>query len=150
MIKDKLINADYYYSLSKHLKTGFEWLIHTNLESLSDGKYPIDGDNVYANIQTYETKEDAKYESHRKYIDIQCVIKGVEKVGVTNISSCTSCVSYDSEKDIEFFDINTDEEFVKLEEGSFIILYPQDAHKPSISFDKKTNVKKVVVKVACN
>ncbi|MGN1152637.1 MAG: YhcH/YjgK/YiaL family protein, partial [Candidatus Gastranaerophilaceae bacterium] len=133
MIKDKLINASYYYSLSKYLKTGLEWLIRTDLENLSDGKYTIDGNNVYANIQTYETKEDAKYEAHRKYIDIQYIIKGVERVGVSDLSSCTSCIPYDSEKDIEFFDINTNEEFVKLVEGDFLILYPQDTHKPSIS-----------------
>ena len=147
MIKDRLCNAAYYYGLSKYLAKGLEWLKLTDLTILEDGKYYIYEDKVYANIQTYETKDDAKYESHKKYIDIQCVINGREKVGITDISNCTTCVEYNSENDIEFYDINADEEYVSLEEGTFLILYPQDAHKPSIVNGENRLVKKVVVKV---
>ena len=59
MIKDKLINAEIYYSLSENLKKGLVWLQTTDLNSLADGKYEINGENVYASVQTYETKEDA-------------------------------------------------------------------------------------------
>ena len=150
MIKDKLINAEIYYSLSENLKKGLVWLQTTDLNSLADGKYEINDENVYASVQTYETKEDAKYESHRKYIDIQAVIQGSEKIGVTDLSNCKSCVAYDSNRDLEFYDINCTEEFVELKEGQFVIFYPHDAHKPSINLAKKSNVKKVVVKVALN
>ena len=150
MIKDRLINAEIYYSLSENLKKGLVWLQTTDLNSLADGKYEINGENVYASVQTYETKEDAKYESHRKYIDIQAVIQGSEKIGVTDLSNCKSCVAYDSDRDLEFYDINCAEEFVELKEGQFVILYPHDAHKPSINLVEKSNVKKVVIKVALN
>ena len=148
MIKDKLENAFLYHNLSENLKTGFEWLQKNDLENLEDGKYVIDGDKVYASVQTYETKNDAKYESHRKYIDIQYMIKGVEKVGVTNLSNCTSCIEYDSQKDLEFFDINLGDEYLELAQGYFLVFYPQDAHKPSIKYNTNSLVKKVVVKVA--
>ena len=42
MIKDSLVNAKIYYSLSEKIKKGLEWLENTDLESLNDGKYPID------------------------------------------------------------------------------------------------------------
>ena len=148
MIKDYLKNATIYNSISEYLKKGFDWLQNSDLEKLPDGKYEIDGDKVYASIQTYETKDDAKYESHRKYIDIQYVISGQEKIGVVNVANCTTCVEYDSQKDLEFYDINQDDEYLLLNEGQFIILYPHDAHKPSIKVNTTSIVKKVVVKVA--
>ena len=148
MIKDKLINAKNYYNLSDNIQKGLVWLENTNLNKIEDGKYEIDGDKVYASIQTYETKENAKYESHRKYIDIQYIVKGEEKIGVTEISNCETCIAYDKEKDLEFYNINTKEEFFELKEGNFMIFYPHDAHKPSISIEKISTVKKIVVKVA--
>ena len=120
----------------------------TNIVSLVDGKYEINGNAIYASVQTYLTKENAKYENHKKYIDIQYMIKGAEKIGVTNIINCKSCNDYDRNLDLEFFDITKTDEYIELDEGSFVTLYPHDAHKPSIYKDKKELVKKVVVKVA--
>lgn len=148
MIKDCLKNAKTYYSLSENIKKGLVWLENTDLLNINDGKYLIDGEKVYASVQTYETKSDAKYESHRRYIDIQYMIKGEEKIGVTDLSNCKTCIEYDIDKDLEFYDNCSDEEFLALETGQFLILYPHDAHKPSISKGQKKNVKKVVVKVA--
>ena len=147
MIKDKLINAKIYYNLSENIKKGLIWLEKASLDIIEDGKYDIDGSSVYASVQTYTTKEEANYESHRNYIDIQYVINGKEKIGVTDISNCETCIEYDSERDLEFYNINCLEEFLEISEGQFLILYPHDAHKPSIAIDKKTTVKKVVVKV---
>ena len=102
MIKDTLKNAKNYYSVSENLKKGFVWLQENELNKLPDGKYLIDGDNVYASIQTYDTKEDAKYESHREYIDIQYMISGSEKIGVTDLTNCKTCIEYDLDRDLEF------------------------------------------------
>ena len=148
MIKDKLENAKIYHPISENLKKGFEWLEKTDMLKLENGRYEIDGDKVYASVQEYETKDDAKYESHRKYIDIQYLAYGEEKVGVTNLANCKTCVDYDVERDLEFYDIKSNEEFVELSENQFVVLFPHDAHKPSITSNKKMVVKKVVVKVA--
>ena len=148
MIKDKLKNAKIYYNLSTNLKLGLNWLETTDLNSLIDGKYTINGDSIYASVQTYETKTDANYESHRKYIDIQYVIKGEEKIGVTDLSNCETCIEYDRERDLEFYIIKSKAEFIELKEGAFAIFYPHDVHKPSIAINQPSTVKKVVVKVA--
>ncbi len=148
MIKDKLKNAQLYYPLSENLKKGFEWLKSQDLTNIESKKYVIDGDDVWANVQEYETKENAKYETHRKYIDIQYMIKGKEFVGVTDKSNCTTCEEYNSETDLEFMDINTQEDYQVLNEGDFLVFYPTDAHKPSINPNEKLKVKKVIVKVA--
>ena len=147
MIKDKLTNAHIYYPLSENLKKGFEWLKSLELLNIEHKKYVIDGDAVWANVQEYETKDDAKYETHRKYIDIQYMIKGKEFVGVTDKTNCSTCESYNPDTDLEFMDINVKEEYQILNEGDFLVFYPTDAHKPSINPDEKLKVKKVIVKV---
>ena len=145
MIKDRLKNAKTYYSLSTGIEKGLKWLEDSNLKDLNVGRYYIDGENLYANVDEYETKEDAHYENHHKYIDIQYMIKGKELVGVTDISNCTSCIEYDEEKDLEFF--TAKDEYQTLLNDEFLIFFPQDAHKPCINFEHKNKCKKVVVKV---
>jgi YhcH/YjgK/YiaL family protein len=148
MIKDKLQNAETYYSLSKNLQKGFEWLKEQPLATIKAGKYYIDDENIFANVQEYDTKESAKYETHSKYIDIQYMIKGKEFVGVCEKSECKTFTPYDSEKDLEFMDNLTPDFYEILNEGEFLVFYPQDAHKPSINPNEKLHVKKVIVKVA--
>lgn len=145
MIKDRLENAEIYYGLSTRIKKGFNWLINTDFNKIHDGRYEID-EKLYANVQTYDTKEDALFEAHREYIDIQYIIEGEEKICVVNYNNCNSKIPYDTEKDIEFLD-STDGEWVSLKAGEFMIFYPQDAHKPSINLHEKSKVRKVVVKV---
>ena len=148
MIKDKLENATIYYNLSENIQKGLTWLKDADFNNISDGKYNIDEDKVFASVQTYKTKDDAKYEAHRKYIDIQYMISGKELVGVLDIAKCKTCDAYDENSDLEFLETSVKDEFQNLREGEFLILYPHDAHKPSIADGEKTIVKKVVVKVA--
>ncbi|MBR2430156.1 YhcH/YjgK/YiaL family protein [bacterium] len=148
MIKDKIINAKKYYGISENIKRGLQWLENQDLNNLSNGKYEIDGDKIFSTVQTYETKTEAMYEAHRNYIDIQYVVSGVEKIGVTDISNCNTSIEYSKEKDIEFFNNLGNEDFFTLPKDYFLILYPNEAHKPSITNDNKSIVKKVVVKVA--
>lgn len=135
MIKDKL---------NKRIVEGLNYLASTDFTKVEDGRHDLT-DYLYANIQTYQTKEDALFEAHRDYIDIQYIISGEEKIGVTDYSSCTEAIAYDKEKDIEF--LNGNGEYYPLKEGEYMVLYPQDAHKPSISLNNQSTVRKVVVKV---
>ncbi len=147
MIKDKLEHAKTYYGISENFKKGFEWLKNNDLDTLTEGRHGIDGDNIYANIQSYETKDSAPYEAHREYADIQFMIKGEERIGVTDYSNCTVTETYNKGKDIEFLSLDKEDFFETIKEGEFLVLFPQDAHKPSINPDKKQHVKKVVVKI---
>ena len=147
MIKDILEKSNIYENISDNLKLGLNWLKSNNLETISDGKYLIDGEKIYANVQTYETKDDALFEAHRDYIDIQYMINGKELCGISNYYKCQSEIEYDKIKDIEFLKLKSDFDYYSLRTGEFLILFPHDAHKPAISMDKKSIVKKVVVKV---
>ena len=146
MIKDSIERADIYYNISDNLKHGFEWIKNNDLQNMEDGKYII-SDSLYANVQTYNTKDEAPYEVHRDYIDIQYMIKGEELSGVSDYKNCLTITEYDKSKDIEFLQNNSEENLYKIRTGEFFVFFPHDAHKPALKVNKNLCVKKVIVKV---
>lgn len=148
MIFDVLYNADLYYGLDEKIKKALQFLQDTELENLEPGRIEIDGDDIFALVQKYTTKDfsDGKWEAHRKYIDIQYMVSGSESFGVVNIDYLESKAEYDEENDIEFFD--GDGDYLQLNDDEFVILFPGDAHMPGIAVEEKEEVFKVVIKVA--
>ncbi len=114
-------------------------------------RYEI-SDKVYANIEEYCTKSEfeSSLEGHRKYIDIQLLIYGEERINFINIDGLKILKNYDCEKDILFYkkpkaELNK----IYLNGTNFAIFYPDDAHAPQITtLNLQNNVKKVVIKIA--
>ncbi|MBQ6516634.1 YhcH/YjgK/YiaL family protein, partial [bacterium] len=125
----------------------FNFISDENLKNISDGKYRILNEDIYANVQTYQTKEKGLFEAHRQYIDLQFIVSGEEKIGVADIKNCKTITAYDKEKDVEFLDAENFDDII-MKENDFLILYPEDAHRPCITIDNPTTVKKVVVKIS--
>lgn len=125
----------------------FEFLRERNLEQIEPGKYPIDGDNVYAMITEGPSKEfeQAAWESHQNYIDIQYVIKGKEKIGVAPIESLMITKPYDPEKD--FANYSGEGKYYTATPDEFFLFFPSDGHRPNIKVDGYDKVKKLVIKV---
>jgi len=115
MVVDKIENSGLYKSLHPRFDKAFEYLRETDFSLLDDGKYEIEGENIFALVQEYNTKDakDAKPEAHKKYIDIQYIHSGTELIGVATIKNQVIVVS-DPEKDITFYDGETS--LVKVEE----------------------------------
>ncbi|MBE5821159.1 MAG: DUF386 domain-containing protein [Clostridiales bacterium] len=150
MVLDKLNNSNMYYVLNDKFENAFEFIKKATKENLPVGKYEIDGDNLYGLVQEYTTKleEEGKFEGHRKYIDIQYIISGIEIIETVNISKAIANTEYNEIKDIEFYENNEKGCRHILEAEEYAILYPEDIHKPGMSINnKQTNVKKIVVKV---
>lgn len=147
MIIDKLSNKKCYYGLGERIKKAFEYLDSIDPQSIEKGKYLIDGENIYASVQEYDTKlpEDGRWEAHKRYIDIQYIVKGEEKMGYTNVNNIKTTVEYDASKDIFFGEGKGDLFLVK--EGNFAIFYPEDAHMPCICNEKPESLKKIVLKI---
>lgn len=149
MIYDRLDNSQQYYSLNEKFKIAFDFLKNTDLKTIADGSYDIVGREIYANIQTLTTKpiEEKKWEVHRKYIDIQYVISGEEKMGYGILDDFKTVVeAYSDEKDIEFLD-GKDFNYVDVKEGDFVVFYPNDVHAPMLACDEPKEIKKVIVKI---
>jgi YhcH/YjgK/YiaL family protein len=146
MVIDQLKNASFYSGLHTGLNTAFHYLQNTDLARIEPGKYEIEGSNVYALVQEYETKpkEKGRWEAHRRYMDVQYVFKGAERIGYANLEQLKA-VEYDEAKD--FLALTGDGDFFGVRAGTFVILAPQDGHMPGIAVGGPQPVKKVVVKV---
>ena len=120
----------------------------TKLATLAPGNYPIDGKNAYASI-TYapsKTFGESKWESHRKYIDLQYVISGEEKIGEVPVSKATVTGPYDEMKDVAHY--SSEGTYYIATPKEFYLFFPADAHRPNIKVDGYDNVKKLVIKIA--
>lgn len=72
---------------------------------MEPGKVAIDGDRIFAEIQEYTTKDpkDCRFETHRKYYDIQYVAEGEEFFGYIPLSELEEDTGYDETRDLEFY-----------------------------------------------
>ena len=112
------------------------------------GKYELEN-GAYVSVQEYTTKarSEAKYEAHKKFIDIQMILSGKELIAVSPIEKMTVSDEYNEEKDFMLFHHNDECTDYVLEAGDFLILYPQDVHMPGVCVNEKSPVRKIVVKV---
>ena len=147
MVSDSIENAHLYYNLSPRIEEALKFLETTDFTDAEEGRIDIDGDNIYALVQRYNTKpeDEGKWEAHRKYTDIQMVVEGSESVCVVNVDYLDIIQEYNIEKDVEFYE--GDGDFLQLNEGEFVILFPHDAHMPGIEVEESDKVLKVVIKV---
>ncbi len=119
-----------------------------DLASMENGKYPIN-DTDYVSVQSYDTKAYAekRYESHHRFIDIQYIIDGTEKIVVAPVDTLVPCTEFDEVKDIIFYGNETAGEDIILTKGEMVDLLPEDGHMPGVSVAEAVPVKKAVVKV---
>ena len=92
--------------------------------------------------------EAALFEAHRKYIDVQFVQSGRETILWAPLASMREeTMAYDEKKDVALWKLVPDVTPVHLSAGHFVILFPEDAHAPTVVWETPTEVFKVVVKV---
>ena len=144
MILDSLDNLEIYASLNPLFGKAIEYLKNTDLNALEVGKVKLQGDDLVVNISEVEPKEkeDAKLETHIKYIDIQIPLSGDEIMGYTAKNDLPDA-EYDAEKDVTFYEGLADS-YVNVKKGMFTIFFPQDGHAPAIT---KVGLMKIIVKI---
>lgn len=133
-----------------NLKKGLAFLDDLDLKTAEVGDYPIDGKKVYAKISEYSTlaREEKKAETHAKYIDIQFLISGEERV-YTHPWQETLQVVEDllESKDACFYKVQESTSHVLAGE-TFAVYFPWEVHRPGCSVGENScRVKKLVVKV---
>jgi len=144
---NKISFAQQYHKNKAEWDKTFAFLRDNDLADLKPGTYKIDGDNVYAIITEAPSKEFDKsaWESHRKYIDLQYVITGKEKIGLVQISSATVTKPYDETKD--FANYSAEGEYYIAKPGTFFLFFSEDVHRPNIKVKGYDVVKKLVIKI---
>lgn len=118
----------------------------------SEGRIIIDGNRIFAGIDSYCTKspETALFESHKRFVDIQFLLDGSERIDVRPVSDMMVREEYDSERDIMFYEpASADCQSIFLEPGIFAVFFPQDGHCPGLRISSDpVRVKKVVIKIS--
>ena len=149
MIYDNLSNIEFYKGLSTDIYTGLLFLNQVKPD-IENGTYLLNS-RVKAIVSEYETKavNECGYEAHKRFVDIQCVLKGQEKVACSLIERLKETKPYSEEIDAAFYsaDINFQTSYLNLLPGYFAIFYPQDGHKPQLCVNSPELVKKIVVKI---
>ena len=152
MVITDIDNAAEQIVLSEGLKKAIDFLKDKSNHTLPDERVDVDGDKVFALVQSYDSKmkrDDPSFEAHRKYVDIQYLASGTEIVGWAPLDAVTTTVPYDAEKDAVKGKVAEDEWTpVRLEAGQAMVLYPTDAHAPCLAVDQPEYVKKICMKIA--
>ena len=150
MIVDTLNRADLYKNLGPRMADAFDYLKSTDFDTVEAGRHDINGDAVYALVMDIETKpvDQGGWEAHRKYIDVQYIVRGEERMLYAPSETLEPEGGYDAERD--FQRLNGSGDLVTVRAGMFIVFYPDDAHGPCLAVDTPAFVRKVVVKIAVN
>ena len=146
MIIGKLKDLKRYRGLSKQIDEAIDYVLSTDLLSLDIGRYEISSD-VIVNRQQYFGKLDSFAESHKKYIDLQIVLKGQEQMGYADINNpnLTVMEEYNENLDLaKYYSIDECEHL--MSEGSFALIFPEDVHRPGMKVDEFL-IEKAVLKI---
>ena len=147
MILATLAEAERYSAQHPLFPRAFGFLRSTNLQVLAPGKHTVDGERIFAIVESCNgrTRAEAKLECHRRYIDIQLVLDGIDEMGWKPVAECVDpATDYDAARDIRFFN-DTPSSWIATPPGSFCLFFPDDAHAPLVSDGL---IRKVVLKIA--
>lgn len=147
MIYDTIAYISQYQELHPSIARGLRYLVETDFSVLPDGRHDIDGNDLFASIQSYVTRVSIPSpEAHRQYADIQYMLAGEEYVGVAPLHTLGTPTESHPDRDIWFYQGSTD--LLTLSVGQFLILWPGDAHAPCIATNgTPAPARKCVVKV---
>ncbi len=150
MIVGTLENCEKYYAMGDKVKKAFEWLKNNDITTMDEGRYELDGDNLFVLVQNYTTRliDDCWFEGHLHYVDIHYVAKGVEYFCYTPLKRTGEPVTeYDNVED-DYLYHKDYETAVMLKEGDFVIVYPEDVHMPQRRALFPSDVVKACIKIS--
>jgi len=127
----------------------FDWLKRLPARP-EPGIRELRGEDIYVNVHGYDTvpADQARYESHRRYVDLQYCIEGGELIDWQLASTLTPAGPFDESKDLQFYQAGDSITQIQMRPGSFVIFHPSDAHRPKRSDGIHRSVSKLVIKVA--
>ncbi len=145
MITDHIKNRALYTGVSDGIRQGLEAIASGQYDSAEPGRYELPN-GLYLLVQHYGPKklEEAVWEAHRNYLDIQYVVSGDEYIGWAPLADMQTKIEYDPAKDMHR--LTGQGSLVAIPQGYFMILHPDDAHLPCIEY-KAREIVKLVVKV---
>ena len=136
-----------YSGLGPRVRAGLTYLAEHDLSALPLGRQVIDGEDIFLTVLEVTTTPpgEALFEAHRSYLDIHVTLSGVEWFGHAIISSLKEVKPYSEERDVAFY--SGEGVYLQAPPGRFALFMPEDAHKPSVTFQEPALIRKLVLKV---
>ena len=145
MICAKLSDAGKYLGIHPNLDRALKLLTPEFLSSVGTVRQSIDGDALYVtrfDVQT-STDETRLFEHHSRYLDIFTLADGEERVDIATPEKLTLTEQHDD----YWGCTGLAEQSVILTPGSFLVLFPGDAHRPGMAVTEPKNISRIVFKV---
>jgi len=144
----------------KNLQTVFDYfkqaldkksIVHKRIFNLPAGsfeKVPLTED-IFALEQVFHTKnrQSCFFESHKKYIDFQLILNGIEQMKYIDIDRLIVDKSYDETKDLITYQLAEKTSKFLMQDGDLSIFFPDDAHMGQAMFRESSLVYKTVIKL---
>lgn len=145
MILDKLTNARAYRGIHPRLDQALDRLTPDFLSAVGPVTERLEGDALCVTRFTYETLplEETFFEAHRRYLDIHLMMEGQERV---ELASPAGLELFEHRDDFYAYRGQAEQSLI-LRPGSFLVVFPEDAHRIKIRVNGPQRVSKVVFKV---
>ncbi len=139
-----------YEKIKEFSPEAYDFIISALENGAEDGRYDF-ADGVFVGVSTYTTKyrADACFEAHKKYIDVQVMLKGSEIIATQHIDVMHKydCIQPFGDGDLELYANNIECVDNVVNKGEFLVLYPEDGHMPGVCIGKPEEIQKAVIKV---
>lgn len=145
MILDHIKNASVYFGVDPAIEEALHFLM--NYDGPVDQRDVIRvSERVLVKICPYTTKpeEECVFEAHKRYADIHYMVRGREMMAYAS-PEALRVTEENEEKDLIL--LEGEGTTVPLNEGDFLIAFPQDAHLCAMMFDTPEPCCKLVAKV---
>ncbi len=126
----------------------FAWLASIDPATHPAGVHIIETDRAWATISEYTPAEAASgnIESHRRFIDLQYVTSGDEKMGLVKPADAVERAPYNDGRDITFY-TSDKVGYHTASPDRFFLFFPSDIHQPSIRGKSDKQSRKIVIKI---
>ncbi len=133
----------------KAIQTAIDYLKSHDFVNMEPGVYEIQGKDIYAQVFDAQTEsaEKLRPEVHEKYIDVQFLASGKEKLGFTPDTGKYEIDEKFPERDLIFYKKVENEGFIESRPGCYCMFFPEDVHRPAVISGESMKIRKVVVKV---
>lgn len=131
------------------IQTALNYLKSHDFTTMETGVYEIQGKDIYAQVMDAQTEDVSKKrpEVHEKYIDVQFLASGKERLGFTPDTGRYEVDERLEDRDLIFYKAVENEGFIEAVPGCYSIFFPEDVHRPAVAAGESMKIRKVVVKV---
>jgi YhcH/YjgK/YiaL family protein len=147
MILDRLDRLPAYAAINRFIAPAHAWLTGQDLSRLADGRIAIQGEDLFAIVESRPSRDTGRFETHRTYADIQVNLAGGERMGWWPGEGLAVTETKGPDTFFHQLDAATTP-VVEVPPGHFAIFAPGEAHLPLLHpATGPVQLRKVVLKL---